>query len=188
MVLWKMTGLDDDDIATPAIVDACRILEYLEGNGSKVASQRRKDLGRMTERLAVLFPPRSREEGGNKNGNNDGLDNSHAQSCKISAVISDQRTSATQAGAGTEAQHDDSNSNVWWQGDQMLTQPWLGEIDPFTELMGILNNGDCDNTTELYTMYHDQEMRWSGIDIQDWGELERNVAGFQNLPHFGPSG
>ncbi|KAF5263503.1 hypothetical protein FOXYS1_5751 [Fusarium oxysporum] len=174
MVLWKMAGSGEDDITTPAITNACRLLEYMEREGSKTAGGRRRDLVRMTERPTNL----SRRSQENDNGGEAEISSGQPPNSK-----SDQWASAARPVADTQTPQDGSAGNAWWQ-DNQLSQPLWGEMDPFAASNEILRNGDFNDAHELYATYHDQGLRWSGVDIHDWGELERHVAEFQSMPQF----
>jgi hypothetical protein len=175
MVLWKMAGSGEDYITSPAITNACRLLEYMEREGSKTAGGRLRDLVRMTERPTNL----SRRSQENDNGGEAEISNGQQPNSK-----SDQWASAARPVADTQTPQDGSAGNAWWQDNQLLSHPLWGGMDPFAASNEILRNRDFNDAHELYATYHDQGLRWSGIDIHDWGELERHVAEFQSMPQF----
>ncbi|KAH7376812.1 hypothetical protein B0T11DRAFT_24189 [Plectosphaerella cucumerina] len=189
LVLSRIVGVETDKAAARAIKTGCEILKNMERRGNATAGQRRGDIVRINQKLGCLFsshergqavaePTSNPEARGSEEGGAEPMD-ADAQS----GVAHEANEEALQQDPREE-------DGLWSYGDgelQGLTA-WPGGPDPLMMSNTIVGTQDLAEDPGLLAMYCDQDMRLSGVDYLDWGELERCVEQAQNDLRHAESG
>jgi hypothetical protein len=189
LVLSRIVGVETDKAAARAIKTGCEILKNMERRGNATAGQRRGDIVRINQKLGCLFsshergqavaePTSNPEARGSEGGGAEPMD-ADAQS----GVAHEANEEALQQDPREE-------DGLWSYGDgelQGLTV-WPGGPDPLMMSNTIVGTQDLAEDPGLFAMYCDQDMRLSGVDYLDWGELERCVEQAQNDLRHAESG
>jgi hypothetical protein len=178
-----------DKAAARGIKTGCDILENMERRGNATAGQRRDDILRINQKLVGLFLTQDKDHSVTEPMNNPEVRSSEGRATEPMDADA-QSGIAPEANEEAPQQDPGEGDGLWGYGDgaiQGLTT-WPGGPDPLMMSNTIVGTQDLAEDPGLLAMYCDQDMRLSGVDYLDWGELERCVEQAQNDLRHAESG